>query len=376
MLRSPLVYAGLSLSVLLGCYVVGCGDDESVPVTDQTGRQPPGPPDGAPNADGSGQAYAVSKLYLGGSRKDGTPDPNAWKDIGYNLDKKISTAESTDLCRPAAGGAKQQVYPDGNDGIDNAFGKILLPVILSLAPDAETSINDSLGEGSFTVILNHTNLGDGANYLNLLSKLYAGQDLGNPPANDGTDVWPVAPELPQNPDDIESSKVQFPNSYVNNNVWVSGSPGTVTLSVAVQGFQLALVITQATISMQLAEDHQSASNGVIAGVLEVEPFLVELQKIAGSLSPELCDPNSTLFQNVAASIRGASDILTGGLQDPNQECNAISIGIGFDAVPVSLGAVAPPSEPGEDPCNEGGGGAGAEGGGGTNAGGEGGQGGS
>lgn len=37
--------------------------------------------------------------------------------------------------------------------------------------------------------------------------------------------------------------------------------------------------------------------------------------------------------------------------DSSQTCNGISIALGFDAKPVNLGAVAAPSEPGDDLCD-------------------------
>ena len=44
--------------------------------------------------------------------------------------------------------------------------------------------------------------------------------------------------------------------------------------------------------------------------------------------------------------------------DPTKTCNAISIGLGFNAKAVKLGAVAPPAQPKPDPCATGTGGTG------------------
>ena len=51
------------------------------------------------------------------------------------------------------------------------------------------------------------------------------------------------------------------------------------------------------------------------------------------------------------SIRQASDILKDGTQDPNEECDGISVGLGFEAKAVVVGDIAPAPQPVPDPCN-------------------------
>jgi hypothetical protein len=373
MLRSPIVFAGLSCAIAIGAYVAGC-DSTTEEVVDQTGRQPPPPPANAPPANGPGAVFAMNKLFLGGTDRNGNPSKTAWKEYGYNLDKKISTAASTDVCKPNAGGSPK-VHDDGTDGIDNAFGKELWPIIQGLAPTAEADINESIVDGQFTIIVDMTNLGPEANYLDILGKLYAGTEMADPPVWDGSDMWPVAPELLENPSDIGSAKVVFPKSYLNNNTWVSGTPGTINLAVSVQGTDFNLSITQATITMKLDAAHEKATDGVIAGIIQVETLISELQKVAGSFSSSLCE--GTTFDSIANQLRQASDILSDGSQDPSKTCDGISIGLGFESLPIQLGEVSDPSPPGPDPCSsEGGSGGEPQGGsGGTPQGGAGGTGG-
>jgi hypothetical protein len=194
----------------------------------------------------------------------------------------------------------------------------------------------------------------------VLARLYAGQDF------DGS-AWTVAPELLSDPNDITSAKISFPSSYVNNGTWVSGTKGDIGLAVNVQGFELVLNIVNAVVTMDLDSSLSGASNGVIAGVIEVEPLIEELRKIAGSFDESLC--GGTTFDSIADQIRQASDIMKNGSQDASGTCDAISIGLGFDAVASNLGMVGDPAEPGEDPCAEGGSG----GQGGTSQGGQGGM---
>ncbi len=357
---------------LLGTYVFGCGSDDDETAADQTGKVWPVRPEGAPSGDGSGYVFAVEKLFLGDTDRNGMSSANAWKDYGYNLDGKVSTKDSADLCQPYTGGSKALVYPDGNQGIDNVFGKVLMSLITSFASDATNQVNDNIAEGAFTIIMRVDDMGTGADYVDLPGFLYAGVQLVDSngddaePAFDGTDLWPVAPELLDNPSDLDSTQVKFPSSYMSGNTWVSGTPGNLDLSLSIQGFNLTLTITNAIVTMDVNPDRSGATNGTIAGVIEVEPLIESLRSIAGSFSESLCD--GTTFDSLADSLRQGADILStcssttpGSCQDPGQTCDAVSVGLGFEMKPIGWPSpVADPSPPQSDPCDPstGGGGSG------------------
>ncbi len=355
MLRSPYVYASLaalSLATLGGSLVVGCGSDTETtptPGPGTTSKDPPAKPADGVKGDGAGQTFAVEKLFLGDTDRTGSPKPDAWELYGYNLDGKVSDATSTDLCKPRAGAQPKSVKTDGKGGIDNAFGKLLMPIIGSLASDATATINENIAGGSFTILMKLDTLGDKANYVDIPASLFVGTQLGGPAKFDGSDQWPLVPELLNDPSDLNSSKVKFPSSYVANNTWVSGSKSDLDLQLSVAGFSLTLNIANAIITMDLAGDRKAATNGIIAGVIPVEPLIAQLKKIAGGFSPELC--TGSTFESIAESIRQAADILEDGSQNPSKECNAISIGLGFEAKPAQLGKVGEPTPPAKDPCD-------------------------
>jgi hypothetical protein len=320
---------------------------------------PPPPAMKAPDGTAS-TTFAVSQLYLGDTNPDGTPNmANGWKNYGYDLDGKISTATSTDLCKPRDNNAPKNVYPDGTNGIDNSFGKNILPIILGLASDASSKINDSIKQGSFTIMLDMEKLGTGGDYNPMVTQLYAGANFadannGAAPKFDGTDKWPVVPELLNNPTDItKGSKVQFPMSYLTGNTWVSGSKGNVTLSLSIAGFTLDLTIGNAVLTGELSADHKSIKHGIIAGVLPTDDLIASLKKVAGAFDPSLC--SGATIDSIASQIAQASDILKDGTQDPTKSCDGISIGLGFDAALVQLGDIAPAAMPKPDPCSADGG---------------------
>ncbi|WP_234023897.1 hypothetical protein [Sorangium cellulosum] len=300
--------------------------------------------------DGAGVALAIDRLFLGEVDRDGAKTPGSWKQFGFNLDGKVSSAASEDLCRPVAGATPADVYPDGDDGIDNSFGKNIVGLISNFLGDPSTEVTKAIANGDFTVILKIDQLGAQSSYNPLTAKLYGGATLGGAPTWNGTDEWPVVPELLEDGQDIDSAKVVFPNSYVVDNTWVSGpqTQGTFKLNLTTAGKNIGLTISNVRIAMELAQDHKSAVKGTIAGVLETDVLVEELRSVIGTVQPALCE--GTTLEGVLDQIRATSDIMKDGSQDPSQECNAISIGIGFTAKEVQLGDIAPPAENTSVPC--------------------------
>ncbi|MFO0758697.1 MAG: hypothetical protein U0359_19550 [Byssovorax sp.] len=367
MLRSHLLVTCVATLSLAGLAALSsaCGGGGTGGSTSGTGggsteehAAPPGPGP-TKEGDGSGSVtLAISKLYLGDTNRDGTPNKvNGWKQYGYDLDGQVSTVDSKNLCKPRNNAPPKNVYPDGDKGIDNSFGKNILGIILGIAADAPVKVNQGIADGKFTIMLDMAKLGSGSDYNPILTKLYGGADLGAAPKFDGSDKWPVIQELLNNPADIGSAKVQFPNSYVTGNTWVSGSKGDLVLSLSVQGFTLNLTIGSALISAELSGDHKTAKNGTIAGILATDVLTSELKKVAGAFDPSLC--SGPTVDSIVSQIEQASDILADGSQDPNKDCDGISIGLGFDAAVVQLGDIAPKGDPKPDPCMGSGGGGGA-----------------
>ena len=60
------------------------------------------PPDVLVSLDG-GVNLAVHEVFLGDTDRNGTASQNAWQQYGMNLDGKVTTLSSTDVCMLAAG---------------------------------------------------------------------------------------------------------------------------------------------------------------------------------------------------------------------------------------------------------------------------------
>jgi hypothetical protein len=286
---------------------------------------------------GVGTTLALTELRFG------TDVAGGWKKIGRNIDGLASTGMSTDVCQPNANGDPNFAYPDGDNGIDNSFGKSLLPLILFYSPEYPARVNQYLDEGTFNAMLKAYCLPPTGN-ARMVSKVFGGTPLGYPPAYDGTDEWPVAPELLSDLSDPESSTLVFENSTVIDNVFDSAPGEEFVLSIPLEFMDqtqtLKLSLHAAQLTLTLAEDRKSAT-GILSGVLNTEEAIEQVDKIAWMAG--LCDAKE--YDSAVTLIRQMSDIMTDGTQDPNATCDGISFGVELDMREIQLGLIGPVAPP-------------------------------
>jgi hypothetical protein len=347
--------AGTATLVGLLSYQAGCGGGDA-PVA----GQPPSKPGTKPSTQPTNvETFAIQTLLLGEyDRTTKAPSTTAWKSYGYNLDGKVTTKESTDVCTAAV--KTNQI--DGNNGIDNAFGSVILPIIqtaASLQTPSDT-ISTAIDKGDFTIQIQVTGLDDTPTQTatGLSGQLYASGSYGaTAPTFDSTTDWPVNAQLLVNPTDVTKSSIVFPDAYVVNGTFVSGDLKaggiTVKISLVFQGVPLTLSVNHAVITF----DHTTANdaaNGTIAGVIDTSELITGLKSVAGRISQSLC---GSAFDGIAQQITQASDIKKDGSNAAGGTCDGISIGLGFIgkkiANPTKIasddGAVPP------DPCSTDGG---------------------
>ncbi len=312
-------------------------------------NHPPDPPPNAGPGDGPGYVYAVDKLYLGDTDWNGSKSQTAWQLYGYDLDGKNSNVNSIDHCKPYMGATPKAVKQDGPGGLDNSFGKNIVPIITSLTANASATIDDNIAKGGFTMMFKIDKLGAKPDYAVLAAAYYGGAKMATPPpaGSWANYKWDVMPELLNDPQDITSSKVKFPSSYLTSDQWVSGAPTTLTVTVPMGGYSITYTMNRAVFTLKLAPDRQTGQ-GILAGILPVEPFIAELKKVAGSFSKDLC--MGSTFDSIAVQLRQTADIGADGSQDPSKTCDGISLGWGLHTKAVQLGNVAPATPPAPDPC--------------------------
>lgn len=345
-------------TALLVCFSVtlaacGSGGDtgDAGSASGSGGSGPPAEPDAVPPPPGPAKApdgtgsvtFAIRKLFLGGFDRNGTPDPeNGWKQYGYNVDGLNSTELSTGLCKPFEG-APESLAADGPGGIDNSFGHHIEPVFRGIAMGFEDEVNLEIEEGGVNMLITIDALGADADYNPLSSRLYRAPKLDHAPAFDGSDTWPVSSLSLDDPADVTSAKVIATTSYLAGNTWVGIVDGEIPFALAGSDFGLRLPIKHAVITLELSPDHQSATNGVISGLMATDAFIEALEEIALSFDPSLgCEP---MIDSISEQFKQASDILSTGKQSPITKCDAISVGIGFDAARVTLGPIVEEAPP-------------------------------
>jgi len=288
-------------------------------------------------------AYAVETVFLGETNRAGVPTKDAWKSYGENIDGLVTAKTDTNVCKRQAGAdsAKQE---DGVGGIDNAFGRTVLGFILGLVPTPSKTSNDEIKKGGRTMMLN---LLPAAAPLPTRFGFLAAGSTTSPPVWAGTDVRAASmSSVGSSPDDplSLSTTPSMSGSMVASGV----ATGTFYLELPLSGNAWRIPIRNARATMTLSADGVRATNGNLAGVAPTEELVASIVTIAGRISTQLCG-GSTL-DTIKQTIRQASDILVDGTQDPNKPCDGISIGIGFEAVRVTVSGVAPDPSPGPDPC--------------------------
>ena len=330
----------------------GCSSTATPAGTSSLGRPPQKPAD-APTPSKSEHNYAVKTLLLGDTDRNLTASTTAWKKFGFNIDGKVSTKDSTDVCTPAKGAGKD-AQVDGDNGIDNAFGSRIVPIIQTFQHEITKTISDTIAKGSFTIMIDTVGLTDDAKQTNtgLTGQLYAGAKFKGTPMFAIGESWPVSPSLLADGKTlVGGSKVKFGDAFVVNGAWVNGAASDVTLSLGFGDVSLDLTVHQSTIVFEHAGS--TAANGTIAGVLDTEQFIAGLRKVVSRFSTSFCTGDG--FNSIAQQIRQASDILSNGTNAAGSDCNGISIGVGFTAAEI-----APPKDvadlgaPTPDMCADGG----------------------
>jgi hypothetical protein len=298
---------------------------------------------------GTRVAFAVDQLFLGDTETDGTPNAaNAWKSFGFDIDGRLSTQGSTGLCKPAAGGSSAAVYPDGNVGIDNSFGKNLLPIFLGLAADLATLNNEAIATGDYTYLLSIFNPDQEACATS--ASFFLGGDLGKEPLFNGSDVWPIDASSLVDPAKPDSAKTKFTITELEGGTVEAGPPSQFNLLLNVAGFNMVIPIRQARMSFKFDPDFASISEGQIGGVIRTEDMVKEVARVAAAFDVAFCNPQNPALQSVLNGVRRASDIMQNGTQDPTKVCDGISIGLGFTMKPVKMGKVVVAVPPPANPC--------------------------
>lgn len=287
-------------------------------------------------------AFVVSRLFLGDTTRAGVASSTAWRDIGENVDGRTSTAASTDVCMPLAG-APRAVHDDGASGIDNAWGRAIVPLISAASSGISQQANDAIASGRSPLVLRFDGYAGQVDLRTLSVSALDAAPLASP-RFDGTDRWPI---FARSFDGAGGSRVVFPAASLSGGVVGTGPRSRsllLRLPSGTASFDLAIGVARITATLS----SKGLVQGTVSGVIPVES-LVQAFRLALAQSPQPLCSGSTV-DSVVQQVRQAADILVDGSQDPGRFCDGISIGIGFEAAHTAIGdTVADPAPP-ANPC--------------------------
>ncbi len=321
----------------------------NVTPSSSAGIVPPDPHGPAP--DGTAPVvFAISRLYFGdGSTNDPKDD---WRRCGLDLDGKTTNADSKDVCTLAPGSLRS-VQRDGDNGIDNTFGHNLIPILASFGGTATQDANVLLAAGDSTLMIELRQLGTGPSYSPITGVLYRAAPAAHV-AWDGTDLRDI--DLSSFVSGSPSSPaLELGRGYMNGRVFFSEpAPSRVPfdLHFPTRGHSSApLMLARLQLLVRIDPGNRTAT-GVIGAIVSTEDALAWTREY-GRDSPRSVFCLDTAADQILEEIVESQDILSDGTNHPDTPCNAISIGIGFDAVAVTLGGYRSSPPPPPDACDAG-----------------------
>ncbi len=343
----------LLLRCAFGCFFLGLFGCDSEPQgpepEDEQSAQPPEPVAGAPAGDGAGVMLALTRLRVGTHTPDGETSSEAWQAYGYDLDGVITHGSFDGHCEPAFDADPSVAHEDGLGGVDNAFGKTLLPLLRGVSNERqgsdgelEQALNATLGAGGTDGLLVHLrDLGDQPSYGSISAFGYGLRKSSE------DQPWAVSPESLSEPETEDfdqallSAELGFADSYVSDGVYVGrASEGVLELTWLVSGAPLVLRVHRPIVTVELSGISDGSVRGVLAGVLDAEEAEQAARDWMARIDPSFCD--GTAVEGIVRQVRAAADLMRDGSQDPRFVCDGISFGVGLELTASEVSSLAEP----------------------------------
>ncbi len=223
---------------------------------------------------------------------------------GFDLD---GSAESGD---PSIGcGVEDQVGPDGQQGIDNSFSRLLPILELTEASAAEEVISENIKEGNILLMSRVTGLDDEVSDDCVTMEILQG--LGAPLV--GADGRLVAGQTFAQ--DVDGTYVSFDGTIEDGVAFGTGA--ALTIPISILNAQLNIGIVNAAMRMELDDDRGFV--GMLAGGVDVEDLLEQVTSQG---------VNDEVLNLVRPVLAQATDL------EPNAEgiCTRMSVTLKVEAV--------------------------------------------
>jgi hypothetical protein len=308
--------------------------------------------------------FAIRTMALGSMDRKGEKTDGAWKSLGLDLDGICTNSETCDIepstlpCTPSAA-----LPPDGRECRDNTFGRLESEAIAlqGLGKDFGLS-NDAFncalcrGDYNFTFRISNWNGTPTDDSVRLdfypspgLEQLPAWQcDLNAPtgawkknPCWKATDKWTIRSgsyDGKLDPKQLPNALLNDPNAYVrdgyvvgqlpeNTEFWFPGKSAAWAYPVTLQRAMVVAKLVE-------TEGGHRIEDGTIVGRARTTDLIKAFESLG------LCEGHP-LYTLMKGQVGLNADVLWNGTNSESAACDALSVGIGFDADPASFGGEKP-----------------------------------
>lgn len=297
------------------------------------------PPPGAAQTGGDIAFVAALRVIDLG---DQTPDGS----LGLDLDDRCTCLGDGPSC-PAPDFAKEDAC-DGPGGVDNGLAKVF-QFLSALVGGTFDSINLSLqaNQGDWSQLFRVRNYNGLENDDQIEVAMYMSPGLevdGALAVWDGSDTFRIAATSVVPGGTAEQPAFVDLKGYVSGGVLVASLP-TSAITLATDETEVAMDLTAGLVTAEIVPVGSSYGlrNGIIAGRWRNVDVFTMLSALRDGNGSPICQ-GQLIYNTLKGKICGHTDIRS-ALGSPTDPCDAISVGIGFEADPAQLGFVAEPPPP-------------------------------
>ena len=311
---------------------------------------------------------AISSMRLGSTNEQGVVDQNAWQDIGLDLDGVCTASETctSEDPPPSCKAGASQLPRDGRYCRDNTFGKLeysaaLVPQIAKKYGLSDDAFNCALCVGHYTFLIRITGYNGEPNDDRIRIDLYPSPGLEKPlPWDCSQPTWVTqpcfTPDMPWTVEEgtllekrggpnLPDSKIFSADAYVrdgylvtqlpeNTLFWFPGYKGLV-VAYPIR-LQKGIVVGKL---LKAADNVWRIEDGVIAGRTKQQDVINGFRLIG------FCATNDKdNYELMTTVVSDNLDVLADGRSDANVSCDAMRMGVIFNARQARAGkaeAVAP-----------------------------------
>ena len=312
--------------------------------------------------------FALGDMRLGSQNPSFQSDPNAWQDLGFDLDgvctNSPTCATDTPLvsCKPTLA----EVAFDGNYCRDNTFGRLevqasSIPQIGGTYGLNDDAFNCALCIGAYNFLIKVSKYNGTLNDDSIRVDMYPSPGLEKVlPWGCADPLWrshnvcftadmpwlvrDTAVTAPTGGPDLPDAVLADPNAYVRNGYLVATLPPdalfwfpTIPGRNAAVATAFPLKFTQALVTGRITKGQDgtwTVQDGTIAGRARESDIIQGFNLIGFCESTDKTDYD--LMQNF---LHGKLDILADGGNDPNTTCDGVSVGIAYTARQATAGGL-------------------------------------